>query len=410
MQDSRKNFSHALQRTLISALLFALSMGAKAFAWGDDAHRATVRGAIAALPQDMGQFFQLNARAIAWHSTDPDYIPNRTDEQKADHFLDIDRYPVPPKEVPRSRKEAEARFGREKVIEYGVLPWAIEREYGRLLEALQNRNWEEVRLAAAHLSHFVADLYMPLHATANYDGQFTGNQGIHGRIEWELVPRYIGSRMIAANAPSLIENRIEWAFAEIQEDLALSASIMEADTAARKEAIIDTEAYYASLNRQLGPMLESRLKQAATAIASLYYSAWVEAGSPVMPPKRSLLVILDVPAKDPHIHEAEAQSRSLALDTEDAFAMIVTNSPKRLWRYTVEWNPAHALAEKPQLTYAGEKGYALEAAAPALRSMPGERRLIIVTNDPSLDDRAKSALAEIRNEGISVKLESTLRD
>jgi len=83
------------------------------------------------------------------------------------------------------------------VVERGLLPWTVNREFDRLVKAFRERDWTEARLAAAHLSHFVADATMPLHATHNYDGQFTGNHGVHRRIEVEMVARYHNVSVIA---------------------------------------------------------------------------------------------------------------------------------------------------------------------------------------------------------------------
>jgi len=414
MFGCRKNLSHALSHVLTAALLLAFMFAAKAFAWGDDAHRAAVRGAVVALPAEMGQFFQVNSRFLAEHSTDPDYIPDRTAEQKADHFLDLDLYNIPAAEIPHDRKKAEEMFGRDVVIERGLLPWAIEREYRRLVGALKSRNWQEARLAAAHLSHFTADAKMPLHATANYDGQFTGNLGIHGRIEWELLPRYIGSRIVLAAEPTLISDRIEWAFEEIEEDLSLVSAIMEADSASREVTVLDSEAYYAALNRRIGQMLEQRLREAATAIASLYYTAWAEAGRPAMPPKCATMIVMDVPYPDFELlqdaAETEAESRSADLDPQDAVAVIAANAPKRLWQFTVEWGPVCDVAESPAISYTGDEPHALQSAVLALRRLPGiERRMIVVTDGLGTDERIAAAMKELADMGVIVKVVSANR-
>ncbi len=44
--------------------------------------------------------------------------------------------------------------------------------------------------AAGDLAHFAADLHMPLHVTKNYNGQLTGNKGIHKMLEVGLAKRY----------------------------------------------------------------------------------------------------------------------------------------------------------------------------------------------------------------------------
>ena len=80
-------------------LLAILLLAAPAFGWGDESHKALARGASAAMPQEAAPFFLTNMEFIAQHSLDPDYIPNRTPEQKAEHFLDIDAYGLPFSEI-----------------------------------------------------------------------------------------------------------------------------------------------------------------------------------------------------------------------------------------------------------------------------------------------------------------------
>jgi hypothetical protein len=425
MPNRRKDLSHALSRILIASLLLFVLLPAAAFGWGDDSHRAAVRGALAVLPAEMGQFFQVNSRFIVEHSTDPDYIPDRTVEQKAEHFFDLDLYDVPPSEIPRDRSADEKRFGRDVVIERGLLPWAVEREYQRLVAALTSKDWQEARLAAAHLSHFTADATMPLHATSNYDGQRTGNLGIHGRIEWELVPRYLGGKIIPADGPAIIHDHVEWeeliydriawAFEEIESGLALVDDINQADLACRKETVLDSEEYYAALNRRIGPMLERRLRAAATAIAKLYHTAWVEAGRPAMPPARAVMVLLDVPAEDfRSLQDAavsEAARRSTSLGPQDVLAVIVANAPKRLWEFTVNWGPVCDVARDPAISYTGAESYALESALLALRRLPDSKRtLFILTDGLGADKRGLETLTLLEEMKVDVEIVSALKN
>jgi hypothetical protein len=40
---------------------------------------------------------------------------------------------------------------------------------------------------AADIGHYVADMHQPLHLTRNYNGQLTGNYGIHARYEGQMI-------------------------------------------------------------------------------------------------------------------------------------------------------------------------------------------------------------------------------
>lgn len=270
---------------LALAALLTLLPARAGMAWGDETHRAVARGAAVAVPDAMRPFFLANTEYIAAHSTDPDYIPNRTQEQKAEHFLDIDAFGQPPfTALPHDRRQAEGKFGADVMAQRGLLPWAIEREYNRMVAALARKDYPEARLAAAHLAHFVSDATMPLHATVNYDGQETGNKGIHLRIEIEMIPRYHSTSRILAGKPFEVNAPVDWAFKTIEESWTLYPALLKADTAARKAAPLDSDLYYAELERGCGELLQKRMELAATALASFWTAAWKQAGSPSLPP------------------------------------------------------------------------------------------------------------------------------
>ena len=79
---------------------------------------------------------------------------------------------------------------------FGVLPWELERAYHRLVRAWNPGNGEAPRMeqvirAATDLGHYIADAHVPLHTTGNYNGQRTGQLGIHAlwetqALEWML--------------------------------------------------------------------------------------------------------------------------------------------------------------------------------------------------------------------------------
>lgn len=390
----------------IFVLIFSF-LAAPAFGWGDLSHRALVRGAIAVLPREMGPFFLVNMNFVAEHSTDPDYIPDRTPEQRAEHFLDIDAFGQPPfGELPHDLAQAEKKFGQETMTQNGYLPWAIDREYNRLVSALRAKDWDEARLAAAHLSHFAADAHMPLHATENYDGKLTGNDGIHGRLEYELAPRYHGGTYVASDAPGLITNPREWAFQTIAQSWKSVVPIMAADTAAREAAPLDSERYYAELNKGSGPVVEERLQAAATAICSLFYSAWVKAGKPAMPPAEVTLVIVDSGTAEywsgtPAISAGTDAARQM--HPFDAIGVVGLSAPKRLWENSVSFVPAKDYAENPVVTPGGSLDYALRAAPEFFKSFPDCPRCLILAVDEDALKPLQVEIDRMKETGVQVK-------
>ena len=95
-----------------------------------------------------------------------------------------------PDHLPRTLEEARARLGGD-YYRRGVLPWIIQDRWRDLVEAFRAGDPAKVALATAVLGHYIADAHVPLHTTQNFDGQFTGQRGVHSRWESGLVERYI---------------------------------------------------------------------------------------------------------------------------------------------------------------------------------------------------------------------------
>ena len=110
------------------------------------------------------------------------------------HFLDFDAYgPSPFDALPRDFDAAVKKYGRETIEKNGTLPWRVGEIYGRLVKAFERAGRKETysiddaRLMSAVLAHYVADAYVPFHAAVNYDGQLTGQRGIHRAVRGGAV-------------------------------------------------------------------------------------------------------------------------------------------------------------------------------------------------------------------------------
>ncbi len=77
------------------------------------------------------------------------------------------------------------------------MPWRVAEMHGRLrrtFEQLARPDGpgyavDNVVFFASVMSHYIGDSYVPFHAVVNYDGQVTGQLGIHSRFESELFSR-----------------------------------------------------------------------------------------------------------------------------------------------------------------------------------------------------------------------------
>lgn len=390
-----------------AALLLSLAP-ATTHAWGDETHKAVARGAVTALPDEVRPFFTANIEFLAAHSLDPDYLPNRTMAQRSEHFLDLDDYgQYPFAELPHDQAVANRKFGEETVVKRGLLPWAIQREHDRLARALKAGDWAEARMAAAFLAHFVADAHMPLHATANYDGQATNQRGIHFRTEDELMARYHAGRLALPAGAPVTAAPSEWAFAQLQRSFLLVAPLMVAEMKARQAAPLDSDLYYAELERRAGPILAPLPGEAASALAGFIASAWTQAGKPALPPARVVILMHEPPSRD---DKGPAKDLSLlaavngTLGAWDASALLTAGAPRRMWQFGATFRAAGDGSDGT-VTPTGSLRDATAQAVNALRQFPAAaQHVVIVAAGKSIAASAPDVAKALKGTGVRALL------
>jgi len=333
-QERRRSLTvAALMRGAAAAALAALMAAAAvrtALAWSDRTHVIITEEAIARLPEPLRGLFaeeaalkrlqeaavapdsrrkQMEKDAAAAPPERREALKKKADEEKFKHYLDIDAItPEPPpfKNFPRDRQAAEKLFGAKAFQEHGIVPWAAEQALNDLADALARGQTERIFRAAGDLAHYAADLHTPMHVSKNFNGQLTGNDGIHKALEVGLYVR--NEEFYAAEVR---KNRREVAYLESPRDSLFEwliqangrmAPIIEADTAARRKTAYNPGAktpdaekemedpaneksrpYYAALAAELearGSPEASAMRDAAAHLADLLYTAWVRAGKP----------------------------------------------------------------------------------------------------------------------------------
>jgi len=339
-------------RAVAPFLLAALAFPATAWTWDRPAHRLVHEKAVLTLPPPLRDLFAGNVEYLQAHATDPDlWILAGHEEERVNHFLDLDRFGESPIDgLPRDEREHRRRHGPE-AAEKGRLPWRVGEAYRDLVAAFRAGNEALALERAAVLGHYVADAHVPLHAVANYDGQQTGQTGLHSRWERELVARF--ERQISAavtpGAARRVGDPVELAFSALSESLRQAPQTLEADRASTGEGdFIETpeddrydDGYYSRLFELEGPHLVSRLTAAAEAAGSLWLSAWEEAGRPELRwgfrfpyvRGRSRLIVALLEGAGATLVD-EAASRGLlphiaALRSEGAWGRILPPQPAR---------------------------------------------------------------------------------
>jgi hypothetical protein len=268
------------------------------FCWGFYAHQKINYYATFLLPPQMMVLYKPNIVFISEHAVDPDKRRYAVAEEGARHYIDIDHYGAYPyKSLPRKWKEAVAQFGEDSLKEYGIVPWHIQLMLNRLTAAFKEKNFTRIMKNSAELGHYIADAHVPLHANSNHNGQFTNQRGIHGF--WESrVPELLAEKEFDffIGKASYIANPLDFTWARILESAKAADSVLNFEKELTQQFPADkkyafenrngvlirqySSAFTIAFNKKLEGMIERRMRQSIYAIASFWYTAWVNAGQP----------------------------------------------------------------------------------------------------------------------------------
>jgi hypothetical protein len=255
-----------------------------ALSWGSTAHRFINLKAPMHLAETMADLKKDSLFYRAYASA-PDYRKDYTDtsffaEDKR-HYIDIDVYPNF-KTIPHNLDSMIALYGRSYVRETGTLPWAIILTLDSLRVQFIRHDYIKAESTMSDLGHYVADATQPLHCTENYDGQLTGNGGIHSRYESSMITTYQSLLTISQDSARYIYSPLDYSFELILQSQALVDSILIADTYAKNISGWSGSgtvpaAYYTALWEKTQQFTRERIQTATVAISSLWYTAWLDA-------------------------------------------------------------------------------------------------------------------------------------
>jgi hypothetical protein len=273
----------------MSVMLALVLLPSSAFAWGFAAHKYIMRRAIDLLPLEIKPFFVEHRDEIVFRVTDPDLWRNVGWEDDPNHFVNFgapELGPYPFTAFPREYGAALEKFGITALKRLGMLPWREAEEFGNLRRAFEGftkgnaYGTTDTVLFAAVASHYIQDASQPLHATNNYDGQLTGQPGVHARFERDLVERYESRLTVQPGAPKSIASPRDAAFDVLLGSHQLVAPLLAADKEALGSKDAYDDAYFEAFFLKVKPILEERLSAAISATASIVISAWEQAGKP----------------------------------------------------------------------------------------------------------------------------------
>ena len=257
-------------------LMLYSALFAQNIEWGWEAHRYINDLAVDYLPAEMS-FFQDHRNYLQEHSSDPDTdtLPGYY------HYIDIDYYPeFFSGTLPHNLDNLIALYGLSIVQNNGIVPWIIEQWTDSLSALMKTGQWDEVWQVAAELGHYVADSHQPLHLARNYNGQLTGNYGIHSRYETQMINPHLSQLPLPTDSGIFWTNVIDSVFSYIGEIYPYVDSIMIADDLASAQDPGYDNLYYSILWEELEDLTTTSIHKAIIDLASLWRTAWENAGRP----------------------------------------------------------------------------------------------------------------------------------
>ncbi len=252
--------------------------------WGSVGHKKINTNATLSFNQQMSQFIVWSSQ-LSSHASDADNRKDSDPTEAPKHYIDIDVYQdfIINKRIAQTWDSIVMSYGNAFVLDNGILPWATITTYDTLRSCFIRKDWPKAILTAADLGHYVADGHMPLHITQNYNGQLTGNSGIHSRYESTMIGAYNSQIVYSGDTNiTVIQNVNKYIFDYIYNNYQYKDSILAADNFAKLAAGGSTSSstYTFNLWNKTQNFTKLLFINASQSLAELIYTAWVEAGSP----------------------------------------------------------------------------------------------------------------------------------
>lgn len=194
----------------------------------------------------------------------------------------------------------EAAWVEDHFSEEGIIPYSLPQFLKRLTRAFEAQDLKQILRLSADIGHYVGDAHVPLHTTVNYNGQLTGQKGIHGFWESRLPELFAEDYdfLIGKAAPTGEPEWLIWQ-AVFESHRALDSVLMfEKELSesfpedqkygyeSRNNVVrrVYSRDYSAAYHDRMAGMVERRMRMAISRLGTLWYTAWYRAGQPDLRP------------------------------------------------------------------------------------------------------------------------------
>jgi len=272
------------RRVAILVMTLLVALPASGWTWGGATHHYIAQNYSKHLPASIDGLRAYDS-IVDLKVTDPDTRKPITPGESYRHYIDADSYPeFVAGHLDHSRAALEAEYGAATVLDIGIVPWAVDEVVNTLAQQFQASQWSAAATTIADLCHYVGDATQPLHCTQNYNGQLTGNSGIHSRYETSMMSFHIADLYTSPMAIAYYANVVDAMFGIVGGSWSGVNTVLDADNTAKTASGGSfNSVYYNSLWNSTQSLTRTRIDSATVATASFVFTAWVKAGRPPVP-------------------------------------------------------------------------------------------------------------------------------
>ena len=268
--------------------------------WGFLVHRTVNQLSVYQLKGDLQEFFFQNREYLVYQAPRADIRRNTDSTEAPKHFIDLEAFgDDAAMTMPWDWNTAAQRYSIDTLFEYGYLPYHVVYMQEKLTQAFRMKNKDSILFYAADIAHYIGDAHVPLHTTLNYDGQLTGQPGMHSL--WESTAPELDIHtynLYSKRKAKYLKDPAKAIWTVIRKSHSLVPEVLQTEkrlsqgfhdsTKYRVQMRNGKESrrYSTAFAKAYGDALKNTINQqllaSANMIADFWFTAWVDAGRPDM--------------------------------------------------------------------------------------------------------------------------------
>lgn len=196
-------------------------------------------------------------------------------------------------------KDCQDVIAHDSLTDFGILPYGLEYTYYQLVNAFDRKDVKRILRHTADIGHYVGDAHVPLHTTINYNGQLTNQDGIHAFWESRLPELFalqnydflVGQAEYISDKREYFWDIVLDTHTHLDSVLLIEKRLRETFPKDRQNCFeqrlertvrIECEEFATAYHEALDGMVEEQMLKAISALGDVWYSAWIDAGQPIL--------------------------------------------------------------------------------------------------------------------------------